>query len=59
MQVSSTSNASMEWSTDAKYLIVKLISLDAHQRNDKEVLFEELYGLWKSNGLATISVLKD
>jgi len=53
MQVSSTSNASMEWSADAKYLIVKLISLD------KEVLFEELYGLWKSNRLGTLSVFKD
>jgi len=37
----------------------KLISLAAHQRNDKEVLFEELYGLWKSNGLGTLRFLKD
>jgi len=59
MQVSSTSAASIEWSENAKILITKLVALDEQQRNDKNVIYEELYELWKRDGLGTTTLLKD
>jgi len=59
MQVSSTSAASIEWSENAKILITKLVALDEQQRNDKNVIYEELYELWKRDGLGTMTLLKD
>ena len=59
MQVSSTNAASIEWSENAKILITKLVELDEQQRNDKNVIYEVLYELWKRDGLGTITLLKD
>jgi len=59
MEVSSTSDSSIEWSENAKHLIMQLVSIDERNRIDKAEVFEGLYLLWKNNNLATITVIKD
>jgi len=59
MEVSSTSNSNIEWSENAKHLIMQLVSIDERNRIDKAEVFEGLYLLWKNNNLVTITVIKD
>ena len=51
MEVSTKSGTSIEWTEEAKLVIIKIVQLDGCQRLQKAELFEELYDLWTTDGL--------
>ena len=51
MEVSTKSGTKIQWTEEAKLLIRNLVRLDGFQRQQKEVLFEQLYVLWTTDGL--------
>jgi hypothetical protein len=61
MEVSNTTSnpTGIQFSEDAKVLIIRLVALNAAQRADKNTIFNELYELWKKGGLGTISFFKE
>jgi len=59
MQVSTSSNVSIEWTPETKALIIQLTSLDEAQRIEKENIFQGLYALWKRYGLGTVALSKN
>jgi len=51
MEVSTKSGTNIQWTEEAKLVIRRIVQLDGHQRQQKEVLFKELYELWTTDGL--------
>jgi len=51
MEVSTNSGNKIQWTEEAKVLIRNIVRLDGFQRQQKEVLFEQLYVLWTTDGL--------
>jgi hypothetical protein len=56
MEVSTKSGTSIEWTEEAKLVIIKIVQLDGCQRLQKAELFEELYDLWTTDGLISEKV---
>jgi len=53
MEVSTNSGNKVQWTEEAKLLIRNIVRLDGFQRQQKEVLFEQLYVLWTTDGLVS------
>jgi len=51
MEVSTNRGNKVQWTEEAKLLIRNIVRLDGFQRQQKEVLFEQLYVLWTTDGL--------
>jgi len=51
MEVSTNNRSNIQFTDEAKTVFRNLVSLDGVQRQQKAVLFEQLYELWTTNGL--------